>query len=177
MGSADPRDTKLQDVDDATSKVNSGNEICLNCTNIKASYNAAVSSPTIVGQDTATTAHNSLLPKSDFISVTSMEIIVEGIIDLAETRVTTTINSVTSTIVTLKILQQIVKSGHKFKLTDLYDEDVTKYRISTLSGTFPNETAGEIYVMALGLEVNSSTKSALEGQRLDYILRLKEVQN
>jgi hypothetical protein len=71
----------------------------------------------------------------------------------------------------------MIKSGHLFKLTDLYDEDLTKYRISTLNGTFPNEATGPVYVMITNLEVNSSTKSALEGRRIDYILRLKEVRN
>jgi hypothetical protein len=172
-----PRDTTLTDNDTALSKVNGGTAIYMNVTNIDYKLKASVQADDVLAQDSATLTHNNLLPTGDSISIGVPEITITGVIDLGDF-------GQTANTVTLKFLQQIMKSGHKFLLTDVYsepeggDEDqTTYYRISTLSGTFPNETVGPVTVMAESLSLGSSTKSAKEGQRMDYTLVMKEVQS
>lgn len=168
-------DTYLVD-QHATNKVNDGRNIYLNCVGINYSYNAFVATPQLPGKTPDTMSHNTILASGDWIGVDNPEIKVNGVIEVIKADLATNPNATT---ITLKLLQQMVKSGHIFKLFDYWDSTsgVERFRIHTLDGTFPNESVSEIYVRARGCVVNTSPTEGTEGRLLTYSINLREVKN
>lgn len=158
-------DTTLTDV---AGDINSGTAIDMNCVSIKYDMGAAVQIPQYPGKEVETLAHNTLLAKGDFIGFHNPTIAIMGHIE---------VNVNTSNLITLLMLQQMVKSGAEMTLTDKYDTAAPDYRISGLTGTYPSETITTLNVVAKSLHVETSSKSAQEGRVLNYTLTLQEVQS
>lgn len=155
----------------AANRLNAGVAIAMNATNITYGLSANIQAPTVVGQDTNATTHNSLLPKGDLVSLEPASVTVEGVIDLD-------MDQDVENVVTLKFLQQMVKCGHKLTLTDQYCSSTTTptYRASTLAGIWPNEVVTAMTVMAESISVNSNARETAEGRKLSYSITFKEVQ-
>ena len=169
-------DTYLVD-QSSTNKINSGNNIYLNCTSINYSYNAFVATPQLPGKEVDSQTHNDILASGDWLGVDNPEIKISGVIEVIKADLST---EPSSTTITLRFLQQIVKSGHIFKLFDYWDSTVgaERFRIHTLSGTFPNEVASAIYVRAIGIpSVDTSPSEGTQGRILTYSLTFREVKN
>jgi len=170
-------DTTMTDVDTSTNKVNSGTAIEMNCTSLKWVSKEVVQADQVMGQDIENLTHNNTLPRGDSISQGVPTLTLAGVVDLGD-------KGATANYITVKLLLQMRKSGHKFKLIDIYqspeegDEDeTTYYRIHTLSGSWPSEVAGPIYCMVAGLTLGTAQKKSDDGQRIDYTLTLKEVRS
>ena len=158
----------------STDKVNSGNNIYLNCTHINYAYNAFVSTPQLPGKTVTSITHNNVLAPGDWVGVDNPNIKVDGVIEIIKADLSTEVNSTT---VTLFLLQQVIKSGHIFKLYDYWDTDVSRFRIHSLDGTFPDETASFIYVRPIGIIADTSPQDGTEGRILTYSITFREVKN
>ena len=134
---------------------------------------------------------NNLLAYGDNLGFANPIIKTQGVIDLATYDSTTGLaplqayndggTETQAYIITLKLLQQIYKSGHVFRLYDYYDyNELTStpttpiYRVHTLDGIFPSETIQPINVMCSGLSYTASS-SVQEGAKIDFNLEFKEV--
>lgn len=142
--------------------------------------------------------HANLISYGDFVGFENPSITINGTIDLKQfdastgAEPTTTYNDGSvqdAKIITLRLLQQIYKSGHVFSLTDWYDfNEATNVpttpisRIHSLTGTFPNETittypksgGTAMKVRCVGVSVNFDTEIS-ESEKVDYTLELVEV--
>ena len=132
-----------------------------------------------------------LIAYGDFVGISNAKITVQGIIDLDTYSKTTGLPSTTTYSdstgsntadnISVKLLQQIRKTGHTFQLTDYYEYNestgvpiVPIYRIHGLTGVFPNETLAPLKVMCTGLTITSNTQ-VKDGVKLDYTLTFNEV--
>ena len=152
---------------DTASQINSGTAIEMNCTTIRYDVGAAIQVPQYPGKEVGVLTHNTLLAKGDFIGFHNPVIAIEGYIE---------VDSTASNLVTLRFLQQMMESGNKMTLSDKYDTDTPYYRISGLTGTFPNDSVTTITVIAKGLHIETSTQLVKEGRVLKYTLTVQEVQ-
>jgi len=124
--------------------------------------------------------HARLLSYGDFLGFANPTILVEGTINLNEYNETTgeapTLAS-GALIATLKLLQQIYKSGHVFTMYDYFDDSTTTpiYRTHTLTGSFPAETITAMKVRCKSLSARSEITNSKEGARITYSLNLVEV--
>jgi len=169
-------DTYLVDQSN-TNKINDGSNIYLNCTGINYSYNAFVATPQLPGKEVDSQTHNDILASGDWLGVDNPEIKLDGVIEVVKADLTT---EPSSTTITLLFLQQIIKSGHIFKLYDYWDSTsgAERFRIHTLSNaTLGGEAAQEIYVRAVGCSVNTSPTEGTQGRILTYSITLREVKN
>jgi len=137
-------------------------------------------------------ATNASLSYGDFLGFQNPSITVEGTISLEDdcastetdadgdyaptvTYVNTSGTTVTALKVTLKWLQEIVKSGHTFELIDLYDyneeNDTTKYwRVHSTSSS----ARSSIKVKCKSATMDTTTQTE-EGQGVHYVLNFVEV--
>lgn len=168
-------DTYLAD-NSSTNKVNDGRKIYLNCTHINYGYNAFVATPQLPGKEVDTMNHNTILAAGDWIGVDNPIIQIDGAVEVIKGDLS---SEVSSTTVTLKLLIQMIKSGHIFKLYDYWDSTPgsERFRIHSLSGTFPNEAVSVIYVRPTNLTVDGSPTEGTHGRILTYHLTLKEAKN
>jgi len=151
---------------DSEGQVNSGNAVYLNCTGIQYSMNTYLSAPQFPAKSIDKT-HSQLLAPAQYLGFENPRIEVRGVIDL---------KSSSSNVITLKLLQQFAKSGNDLILTDYYDLDTSTFRISSLSGTFPNETITTIKCQVESFSVETNPRDSKEGHILRYTLILREVQ-
>lgn len=167
------RDITLTDVDSATSKVNSGVAISMQANDISYDVGTFLQVPQIPGKDPAQSS-NTLLAYGDSIGFANPTINISGIINLED--YDSTSGAAPTNVISVKFLQQIYKSGHIFKITDIYDDNTTTdiYRISGLTGTFPSETLTTLNVMCTGLSINSNLET-LEGAKIIYQIQFTEV--
>lgn len=160
-------DTTIRDTySPTTGAVNSGTAIYLNCTGVTLSQEAFTNAAPTPGKSPLSSTHSQMLHEGDFLGVGVPIITLSGVIDVLSTA---------SNTVTLKLLQQMLKSGHIFEFVDKYDTVAPTYRISSLSGTFPSETITYIRCMVTAMTANTSPVDSKEGQILVYTLSLIEV--
>lgn len=168
-------DTYLVD-NSTTNKVNDGRNIYLNCTGISYSQGAFVPVPQLPGKSVTTMTHNTILAAGDWLGIDNPSFTISGVIEIIKADLNT---EVSSTTVTLRLLQQILKSGHIFKLYDYWDSTIgsEKFRLHSLSGTFPNESESIIYVMVTNLTVETKPTEGTDGRIMVYTLTAREVKN
>jgi hypothetical protein len=167
----------------STKLVAGGKGIVLQATLIKYDAGVMLQVDPIPGKN-VTQEHNDILAYGDFIGIENGAVSVDGVIDLSQYDITTGdppnppahLSPTAYAVVTVKILQQIYKSGHIFKLEDLYKDSTALRRISGLSGSLPNETVDDLYVQCKGISIETDT-STEEGTKLKYTLSLAEVRH
>ena len=166
-------DTTLQDVDTDSNKVNSGTAIEMNCNNIKYAVGVFTQADPQPGKSIYQDS-DGLISYGDSIGFENPLITLNGTINLGD--YSETDGSAPTNIISVKLLQQMYKSGHVFKLTDVYNSDPSTsiHRCHSLTGTFPNETITTINVKVKGMDFESTTQSN-EGVRINYSLKLIEV--
>ena len=151
---------------DTEGDINSGTAIEMNCIDIQYTMGISVQAPQQPGKSVTVLTHSSLLAVGDFIGFANPIITITGYIE---------VDSDVANTVTMRLLQQMSKSGNKLTLTDKYDTDASDYRISGLTGIFPNETVTTISCIAKGLQVGTSQMLVKEGRVIKYVLTLQEV--
>ena len=168
-------DTYLID-NHSTKKVNGGNKIKLVCTGISMTYKSFTTVKDNPGKESNSMTNNDYLSSGDWIGSSNATITVNGIIEIVKADLVTEVSVLT---VTLKILQQIMKSGHIFKFYDQWDRLKPRWRMHGLgiNSVFPDESPTYMTVRPFSLSVNTRPDKGTEGRVMDYTLVLKEVKN
>ena len=179
MKMATYNDVTIQDADTnytAGNRVNGGTAIAMFCTSMSYSSNTHFIAPQVPGKDPSSTTHSSLLPKGEQVGFESPTIKVAGVIDL--NRYDTTSGAAPTNTISVYLLQQLLKCGHKLTVSDVFDSATSTpiYRISSLSGTFPSETLTTLSCAVTSLSIDTNPSDSKEGHLIHYTLGLSEVQ-
>jgi hypothetical protein len=146
-------------------------KILLQASTIKYDVGTYTQTPEQPGRGQSTLTDN--ISYGDFLGFSNPKITVHGVIDLRNYTDGTTSPAATAgyKLITLKLLQQIFKSGHVFTLTDqLTASTPSVYRMHSLTSS---DAISTIKVMCAGMsaDVNVQNNEA----RLDYSIEFVEV--
>lgn len=150
-------------------------KIYLQGTNTTYNGTAMINSDPIPGVDMEQNDFTRRLTWGDFSGINTPTLTIQGVIDLElyDGEVAEPILS-DGFPISVKFLQKIYTSGHVFKYVDIFKDNT--YRISSLSGDFPDETVSFIYVKCTGVTIVSNTQIK-EGAKVTYTIKLVEVRN
>lgn len=151
----------------------------------KASYDVGVFTQIATQPGKPAGNYETTLAYGDFLGHANPTIRVEGVIDLSiwdnttGNAPTTGSGSDMAEIVTVKLLQQIFRSGHVFRLTDVYDSDPTNdiYRLSSLTGELNAEVISAVTIRCSGLSIRTNATDSKESTKILYSVIFNEVRD